>query len=267
MGPSSLPFDHRDLLAQVHDAIIATDIQGVILSWNTGAERVYGYSAAEATGKSVRLLYFPEDFPLLEKAVLEPLRAKGLHNLRLRRRRKDGTEVFVSLRVSVIRDASGTVIGFVGCSHDITDRKNVEDQLARSSAELERRVQERTRDLFELNSKLEEEVAERRRIAFELRESQERLQHLLLWSPGVLYSCEPSGDFPATFASDNAASVFGYPAQQFVQKPSFWVDHVHPEDRASVLESAAKMAEEGSSSHEYRFQHSDGSYRFIRDSA
>jgi PAS domain S-box-containing protein len=159
------------------------------------------------------------------------------------------------------------VIGFVGCSHDVTERKNAEDELARSRADLEQRVQERTRALFELNCKLEEEVAERRRIAFELRESQERLKHLLLRSPGVLYSCEPFGDFPATFASDNAASVFGYPAQQFVQEPSFWVDHIHPDDRASVLEDAAKIAAAGSICLEYRFQHSDGSYRLLRDSA
>ena len=263
----SLLVARSDLLAQVHDAIIATDINGIICFWNASAERVYGYCADEVIGKSVGLLYFSEDVPLLHEAVLGPLRAKGLLEVRLRRRRKDNAEVFVSLRVSVIHDMSGIVIGYVGCSHDITERKKAEDELARTSADLERRVQERTRDLFELNFKLEEEAAERRRIAFELRESQERLQHLLLRSPGVLYSCEPSGNFPATFTSDNASSVFGYSAQQFVQEPSFWVDHIHPDDRARVLESAAKTLEAGFSCHEYRFQHGDGGYRFIRDSA
>lgn len=255
-----------DILARVHDAIIATDLQGKISIWNTAAERIYGYTASEVIGKQISLIYFPEDASY-EECVLGPSKAKGHHKLIVRRRRKDGTEIFVSLRVAAIHDGAGEVAGFIGCSHDVTERKLAEDQLARHSADLERLVHERTRDISALNSRLEAEVAEGRRIAAELEESQRRLQQLLLSSPGVLYSCEPSGDYPATFLSDNAGSVFGYTADEFLGDPSFWIQHIHPEDLAEVMTSAAKIIEHGLHRHEYRFLHRDGSYRYIRDSA
>jgi PAS domain S-box-containing protein len=261
------PFDPGELLAHVHDSIIVTDLDGTIRSWNAGAERVYGYSSAEVIGKNIELLYFPEEAHLRETALLKPLRSKDLHELRLRDRRKDGSEIFVSIRASVLRDPSGAVIGLVGCSNDITQQKNAEDALLRLRADLERRVEERTRDLTDVNRQLQDEMEERRRVELALRASQERLQHLLRESPGVLYSCEPAHDFAATFTSDNVAAVFGYPTTEFVQTPSFWLDHVHPEDRERVLREAATIIEAGQHNQEYRFLHGDGTYRIIRDSA
>lgn len=267
MIPSSCPFnlEQCEILAQVHDAIIATDLSGIIRVWNAGAERIYGYSAGEALGKHIGLLYFPED--AAEEDTLGPSRAKGLLMLTGRRRRKDGTEIYVSIRISTIRDSGGEAVGLVGCGHDITERKLAQDQLARHAADLERMVQVRTRHITALNSQLEMEVAEGQRIALELQENQRRLQHLLLSSPGVLYSCEPCGDYPATFLSDNATSIFGYPAAQFIGDRSFWVKHIHPDDLPEVMASANKIIEQGLFRHEYRFLHRDGTYRYIRDSA
>ena len=260
-------FDPGELLAHVHDAIIVLDRDGIIRTWNAGAERVYGYASSEAIGKHIDLLYFPEEARLREAALLQPLHSNDLHEVRMRNRRKDGSEIFVSIRASLLRDPSGAVVGLVGCSNDITQQKNAEDALMRLRADLERRVEERTRDLTGVNRQLQDEMEERRRIELALRASQERLHHLLRQSPGVLYSCEPADDFAATFVSDNARSVFGYSAAELVHTPSFWLDHVHPDDREQVLRESAKIIEAGHHNQEYRFLHGDGSYRVLRDSA
>jgi len=267
-----LPFDAAELLAHIHDAVVASDVNGIIQSWNAGAERVYGYTASEAIGQNISLLYFPEDVTRhFGKRVTDLAdavqKAQALHSQTLRRRHKDGREIFVSLRLALIRDETGEVARFVGCSNDVTESTHAKDALLRAHADLEQRVKDRTRDLVDLNDQLLEEVAERRRMELALRTSEERLQHLLRESPGVLYSCEPADDFAATFTSDNVTAVFGYSVEQFVREPSFWLDHVHPEDREHVLRNAARIVEKGQHSHEYRFLHGDGSYRVIRDSA
>ncbi|RUR72330.1 PAS domain-containing protein [Chlorogloeopsis fritschii PCC 9212] len=92
-----------------------------------------------------------------------------------------------------------------------------------------------------------------------------RLRHLLSASPAVIYSCQPSGDFPATFISDNVSSILGYSSREFTENTNFWVEHIHPEDAPSVFANLATLFEQGHHIHEYRFQHQDGSYRWVRD--
>jgi len=110
------------LLAQMHEAVIVTDLTGVITSWNAGAERLYGYGAAEMVGKSVVELYFEEDRPDVEAKVLAPLRQAGAIALDLRNRRADGAECWIRLSLALVRDEVGTPEALVGYSTDITER-------------------------------------------------------------------------------------------------------------------------------------------------
>jgi PAS domain S-box-containing protein len=114
------------LLAQMHEAVIVTDLAGVIVSWNTGAERLYGYRAADIIGRSVALLYFEEDRANVEATVLAPLRQTGAVALDLRNRRADGTECWIRLSLALVRDAAGVPEGMVGYSTDISDRVRAE---------------------------------------------------------------------------------------------------------------------------------------------
>jgi PAS domain S-box-containing protein len=114
-----------DVLAQVDDAIVATDVRGSVLLWNSAAERIYGYSASEMLGRDTSLVFFPEDVHLLDDEVLRPLGIAGNHQTTLRIRRKDGKEIFVSLRLSLLHDDHGSLIGFLGCSNDITEKRKV----------------------------------------------------------------------------------------------------------------------------------------------
>ncbi|HZT32607.1 MAG TPA: PAS domain-containing protein [Bryobacteraceae bacterium] len=264
MCPS--PFSEAALLSTVHDAVIATDAQGIIQVWNSGAQRVYGYPESEAIGQSVAMLYFPEDLELLPAAVFGPLETAALHEVTLRHRRKDGAAIFIELRVAAIR-REGVLVGYVGCSNDITARNTAAEALARAHADLEGRVAERTCERARANTRLQAEIDERHRAEAELRASRERLRHLLRSVPGVVYSCLPSGEFNVTFMGDNVAAVFGYPPERFTADPRFWADHVHPEDRARVLAEAGRITRTGRLTGDYRFLHADDAYRWVHDSA
>ena len=120
------------LLEQVHDSVISTDLNGIVQTWNAGAERIYGYTAAEAIGQHIEFLYFPEDDALLEQQVLSPLHSKGAHEVILCNRRKTGEAIFIDLRLSFAYDETGAPVGLIGCSNDVTERKQAEKALRES---------------------------------------------------------------------------------------------------------------------------------------
>jgi PAS domain S-box-containing protein len=95
--------------------------------------------------------------------------------------------------------------------------------------------------------------------------AQARLEYLISESPGVIYSCKASDGYPLSFISPNASFVFGYEAEEFIQKPTFWMNCIHPEDIENFMAVIPKLITHGRHIHEYRFQHQDGSYRWIHD--
>ncbi len=131
------------------DAIFALGLDGVITTWNAGAERMFGYTVAEIVGKPVDLLV-PADRQEEEPAILKRVaRGERIHHYETVRRRKDGTMLDVSLSVSAIRGDAGEVVGVSKIARDITDRK-------RAGEALERLVQERTASLREAIAQMEE---------------------------------------------------------------------------------------------------------------
>ncbi len=119
------------------DAIVSKDLNGVITSWNAGAQRLFGYSAGEAIGRPVTLL-IPEDRLDEEPDILRRVRAgERVDHYETVRRRKDGTLVDISLTVSPIRDGDGRVIGASKIARDITDRKEATARIERARREAE----------------------------------------------------------------------------------------------------------------------------------
>ena len=112
------------------DAIISQELNGTILSWNHGAERLYGYSADEVRGRNISLL-IPPDLPDELPRILERIK-HGEHTMHYdtMHLRKNGERVNVSMSVSPIKDQRGEVIGASTISRDITDRKQAERELA-----------------------------------------------------------------------------------------------------------------------------------------
>ncbi len=138
------------------DAIIGKDLNGVIQSWNPGAERIFGFSAAEAIGKPVTIL-IPEGRLDEEPQILGRIRrGEKTDHYETVRQRKDGTLINVSLSVSPIKDSAGNVIGASKIARDITERKKAEVALQKAHEELEERVKARTASLNQALAQMQE---------------------------------------------------------------------------------------------------------------
>jgi two-component system, chemotaxis family, CheB/CheR fusion protein len=110
------------------DAIVSKDLRGIISSWNEGAERLFGYTEAEAIGKPV-MIVIPADRAEEEESILARLRrGERIDHFETVRRRKDGSLLDVSLTVSPIHGADGRVIGASKIARDITERKRAHEQ-------------------------------------------------------------------------------------------------------------------------------------------
>jgi PAS domain S-box-containing protein len=136
------------------DAIISKDTNGIIQSWNKSAERLFGYTPAEIVGKSV-LTLIPTERHSEEDEILGKIRrGERIEHFETVRQAKDGTLIDISLTVSPIKDNNGNVIGASKIVRDITEKKRAEalleqqaQHLAALNQTLERRVEERTADL------------------------------------------------------------------------------------------------------------------------
>jgi len=127
--------DQAAIIDQIHDAVVSTSLEGYITGWNRGAERMFGYTQAEAIGQHIGMLYFDPD--LLLQQVVTPLQQKGVHDVEVTMRRKDGSPFEGHLSLSMRQDRQGKPYGMIGYTMDITKRKRAEQLLARRSEELE----------------------------------------------------------------------------------------------------------------------------------
>ncbi|OQW32810.1 MAG: hypothetical protein A4E19_05495 [Nitrospira sp. SG-bin1] len=136
------------------DAIIGNDLNGIITSWNRGAERLYGYTEQEAVGRSITVLMPPERIDEVPAILARIEMGESVEHYETIRRRKDGTLLDISLTVSPIRDEQGRIIGASKVGRDITERKRHEEELRRWKDELEVRVRERTSELLATQGRL-----------------------------------------------------------------------------------------------------------------
>jgi len=118
------------------DAIVGKDLQGIVTSWNAGAEEMFGYSASEMVGQPVTRIIPPERLGDEETILARIRRGESIEHFETRRLRKDGELIDVAVTVSPIRDAEGQVVGASKVARDITARKRVEDQLRTSLREV-----------------------------------------------------------------------------------------------------------------------------------
>ena len=125
-------FKHAAIVESSDDAIISKDLEGVITSWNAGAQSIFGYTEAEIVGQSIAILIPPE---LLddEKMILQKARSgERIEHYETVRIAKDGKSVNVSLTISPVRNSAGQVVGSSKIARDITERKRAEQALRES---------------------------------------------------------------------------------------------------------------------------------------
>jgi PAS domain S-box-containing protein len=154
------------------DAIIGKNLNGVIASWNKGAERLFGYTEKEAIGRNI-LMLIPEDRHHEEPGIVERVRnGDPVDHYETIRVRKDGSQVHVSLSVSPVKDQAGHVIGASNISRDITERKEKQHRILMLMREVNHRVKnqyavilsmiretsKRSRDSFEFENQVRERI-------------------------------------------------------------------------------------------------------------
>jgi PAS domain S-box-containing protein len=153
---SDLIEDPRSHLASIiessDDAIVSKTLEGVIKSWNRGAERIFGYTAGEVIGQPI-LILIPEDRRYEETEILSRIvQGDRIDHFETVRQRKDGSFVQVSVTVSPVRNAAGQIVGASKVARDITDQKVAAETIR---SEMERLVGERTAQLERANKELE----------------------------------------------------------------------------------------------------------------
>lgn len=128
------------------DAIVSKDLNGIVLTWNRGAERLFGYTVEDMVGKSIAIL-IPEDRHDEESMILQRIReGEPIDHYETIRRRKDGSLVEISLSVSPVKNAEGQIIGASKIARDITGRKQAEDR----SKLLAREADHRSKNLLSI---------------------------------------------------------------------------------------------------------------------
>jgi PAS domain S-box-containing protein len=128
------------IIASSDDAIISKDLDGTITSWNGGAERIFGYLAAEIIGKSIMIL-IPPDRQKEEETILGRIgRGERVEQYQTVRQHKDGSLIHISLSISQVRNAQGKVIGVSKIARDITEHKRSEAQIINLAREAEHRT-------------------------------------------------------------------------------------------------------------------------------
>ncbi|OCR01024.1 hypothetical protein BCD67_16735 [Oscillatoriales cyanobacterium USR001] len=244
---STLQFQAQ-ILDQIHDGVFSTDLNGIIQTWNRGAEQLYGYQAAEIIGRSLSILY--EEGIDLETMVIAPLLGNERYEIEIPTRSKSGNLLYVSLRLSVAWNEQENVTHLIGCSNDVSARKETERKIKQINQELEAKVQERTAELEDRKA--------------ELQKLSERLT--LSLKSGAISTWEWDIEENKIFWDERMYELYGIRKQSDAVLPyDIWVNSLHPDDR-NVSEALIQEAILGQAQFdtEFRVVHPDGSIHFIK---
>jgi PAS domain S-box-containing protein len=194
------------------DAIIGKTLEGLIVSWNAAAERIYGYSADEITGKHIGILATGDQGNELANIFETLKRGEAIPHLETVRKTKDDRVIDVALTISPIHDEAGHVTGASTIARDITNRKKQEQ--------------------------------ERAQLALLVENERQRLDNVVANVPGVVWESWGKPDQAEQridFVSDYVEKMLGYSTEEWLSKPNFWLSIVHPDDVQRATEEAAAI--------------------------
>jgi PAS domain S-box-containing protein len=199
---------YEALVGEAGDAIIALSRDGKIISWNQGAERLFGWAAHEAIGLSWLEVQETKASEQIKETIEKVFAGETISSVDMRRYTKDGAQVDVLLTASPIRDATGEVISALGIVKDVTERKRTEEELRKLKETLEKEVEIRTADLMAANDQLRSVIIQRKRAEEALRESEELHRITLSHMSDAVFITDDSGAF--VYVCPNVDVIFGY---------------------------------------------------------
>lgn len=191
------------------DAIIGKSLERTIISWNPGAEALYGYSAEEAVGQHISML-FPEDIKEQEmRLTTRIIQGERIRNYETTRRRKDGALIEISLTISPIKDAEGRIKGFSTIERDITAHKRHEAEITR--------------------------------LTILTQAQHNQLTNIVSSVPGMVYESTimpDTGHQRMDYLSEYAENLFGYTLQEWDTSDNLWEKIVLEDEWTSISEQA-----------------------------
>ena len=210
------------------DAIISKRMDGIITSWNKGAENIFGYTAQEIIGNSIYWLIPPNLYD--EEIFIMDKIKKGIHvsHYETTRIRKDGSTIIVSLTISPVCDIDGRIIGASKIAREITEQKKTQEAI-RISNERYNLVAKATNDS--------------------------------IWDWDIRTG-------KVTRTGDGFTALFGYKIEQANDDNLFWTKLVHPDDLDRILDSHQRLFNNTNEFYwedEYRFLKADGQYGWVYD--
>ena len=221
------------LLDTVGQAVIAIDLSDAVVYWNRAAEALYGWSAKEAVGRQIGEMLISGETKEQTQEIMVRLRAGESWAGEFVVRRRDGSRLPVFVHDTPVRDDRGDLVGIIGVSSDITERKEAEERL---------------------------------------REAETRYRSLVERVPAVIYveTLVPGevAVYNVNYISPRVEDLLGYPPERFTDDPKLWNALIHPDDSASALAEMERTDETGEPfDAEYRMFHRDGRVVWVRDEA
>lgn len=210
------------------DAILSTDVNGVITSWNKGAEQIFGYSAEEMIGKDHRNLWLEKKDEHETEIMDRIYNGELLQHYETKRKRKDGTHILVSITTSTLINKKGELTGISKVVRDITKQKEDEERIRLSNERYEA-VAKATSDA--------------------------------IWD----FDYQTNRTF---IAGTGYRDLFGYELVNTFSEPQFWEQRIHPDDYNKVMENMERVKSNPAvtqSNLEYRFRKADGSWAYLND--
>ena len=220
---------HARLLDAVGQAVVATDWQGKIVYWNRAAVELYGWSAAEALGRSGIEATAPEHLWERADEIMSELRAMRSWSGEYELRRKNGTLFQALVTITPVLDEEDNLVGITGVTTDITELRRAEERL---------------------------------------RETEEKYRTLVEQIPVVTYIDRADGSDEPLYTSPQIEELLGYTPEEWLEG-RLWPERLHPEDRDRVLAADDRFESGGdeSFSEEYRLIAKDGSVVWVREEA
>ncbi|MEG4326077.1 PAS domain S-box protein [Microcoleus sp. herbarium5] len=142
------------IIDQVHEAVISTDMDGSITIWNQACQKLYGYEKTEAIGQHISLIYPPEQHEFLLEKVIKPVQEKGEHEIEVITSSKSGEKISSHLMLSLLKDKTGEVVGMIGSLTDLSICKALEQELVQRQSLFDAFLKEAPAGLCILDSQL-----------------------------------------------------------------------------------------------------------------